>query len=114
METKVVNVKVAHIRPAYENLKEWMDDEKNVYIGRRGVVFVNKERFPKKDSIWANPYKIGKDGDRKEVLEKYEAYIRNKIEEEGLQNELKKLSGKNLGCWCYPEKCHGDILVKYI
>jgi hypothetical protein len=22
--------------------------------------------------------------------------------------------GKNLGCWCKPEKCHGDILIKII
>lgn len=44
---QVVNVKVAHIRPKYNNLKEWMEDENNEYVGRGGVVFVNGERFPK-------------------------------------------------------------------
>jgi hypothetical protein len=43
----VVNVKVKHIRPEYANLKEWTSDLNNVYIGRRGIVFVNKERYPK-------------------------------------------------------------------
>jgi hypothetical protein len=27
---------------------------------------------------------------------------------------LKKLKNKVLGCWCYPEKCHGDILIKIL
>lgn len=42
----VVNVKVAFIRPEYQNLKEWMQDNKNVYIGRKGIVFVDGKRFP--------------------------------------------------------------------
>lgn len=25
-----------------------------------------------------------------------------------------ELEGKNLGCWCKPEACHGDILVELI
>ncbi len=28
---KIVNVKVKFIRPQYENLSEWMEDENNVY-----------------------------------------------------------------------------------
>lgn len=30
----VVNVKVGNIRPKYSNLREWMEDPTNVYIGR--------------------------------------------------------------------------------
>merc|ERR1712232_583390 len=54
-----------------------------------GVVFVKsssengksekKERFPKKSSIFANPFKVGKDGTRDEVLELYETWIRGKF-----------------------------------
>jgi hypothetical protein len=29
-------------------------------------------------------------------------------------NQLIKLKGKNLGCWCKPDKCHGDILLEII
>ncbi len=115
MEDLIKNVKVANIRPKYENLQSWCEDENNVYIGRRGVVFIDNKRYPQNDSIWCNPYKIGKDGDRDEVIAKYEIYIRNKLEKEPMmKEELKKLKNKNLGCWCSPDKCHGDVLLKIL
>ena len=70
-------------------------DEYDVYIGR--------------GSKWGNPYVIGKDGNRNQVIEKYEEYIRNKPE---LLDSLCELVGKKLGCFCFPKKCHGDILIK--
>lgn len=111
----VVNVKVKNIRPKYQNLKEWIEDKNNEYIGRNGIVFIDKERYPKIASIWCNPYKIGKDGDRDMVIEKYEKYIKDKIEkDDNMRIKLLELKDKTLGCWCYPEKCHGDILIKLI
>lgn len=109
----VVNVKVKYIRPQYKNLAEWMADTNNVYIGRKGVVFINGERFPKQDSIWANPFKIGQLS-REEVIQKYEIYIRQKIKDEHLENDILQLNGKQLGCWCTPDFCHGDILIKIL
>jgi Domain of unknown function (DUF4326) len=29
-----------------------------------------------------------------------------------LLNQLHELKDKTLGCWCKPEKCHGDVLVE--
>jgi hypothetical protein len=117
----VINVKVANLRksePRRENLREWMKDEENVYIGRAGIVFIDNVRFPKESSIWANPYKVGdKKGqyEREESLRLYENYIREKIKgSESMKEELLKLKGKNLGCWCKPEGCHGDILMKIL
>jgi hypothetical protein len=111
----VVNVKVNHIRPEYNNLKEWMDDPSNVYIGRKGIVFVNNERFPKENSKFCNPFKVGKDGTLDEVVEKFEKYIQEKIKSgEIKKEELIELHGKKLGCWCKPNKCHGDVLLKII
>lgn len=112
----VVNVKVAHIRPkGYHDLSEWMKNPEHVYIGRRGAVFLNingaKQRFPEKSSEWANPFTVKKHGDR--CLELYEEWLIDKLEKDGT-DELKKLKNKVLGCWCYPNKCHGDILKKYI
>ena len=69
--TLVCNVKVKNIRPEYDNLKEWMYNSDNVYIGRKGIVFIDGERFPKSDSIWANPFKINDEDDRNIVLKKY-------------------------------------------
>ena len=66
----VVNCKVQYIRPKYNNLKEWMNDPNNIYIGR-GVVFIDKKRFPAQASKFANPYKVGKHRTREEVINKY-------------------------------------------
>ena len=130
----VKNVKVQYIRKEknskgeyYRDLKHWMEDENNVYVGRRGIVFIkdeegNKKRFPPENSVWCNPFKVkknkneAKDGDnRDEIVSKFEVYMRNMLEEnEELKTEFMKLKGKNLGCWCKPERCHGDILIKLL
>lgn len=113
--TTVVCVKVDSIRPQYENLAEWCKDPNNAYIGRKGVVFINKERYPKQDSLFANPYKVGKDGDREQVLAKYRVYLERCFLNGVISvKHLLALKGKNLGCWCKPDKCHGDILVELI
>lgn len=118
----VTNVKVKYIRPKYKCLKDWMDDPNNAYIGRAGVVFIDKKRFPVDQSTWANPFKIGRDGNRDQVISKYKEYIEKRIENEPeLKKELMDLEGKRLGCWCVsPESsecenklvCHGQILVQ--
>lgn len=69
----------------------------DIYIGR--------------GSKWGNPFVIGKDGNRKEVIEKYEQYIMKRPD---LLNDLHELKGKVLGCWCAPLPCHGDVLVKLV
>lgn len=69
----------------------------DIYIGR--------------GSIWGNPFEIGKDGNREEVIIKYESYIRNN---QDLLNKLPTLVGKTLCCYCSPLPCHGDILIKLI
>lgn len=112
--TSVVNVKVINIRPKYNNLEEWINDKNNVYIGRKGVIFINNVRYPKENSIWHNPFKIDENNDRISVIKKYKKYIIKKINDENLLDELMKLKNKKLGCWCSPEACHGDVLKKLI
>lgn len=118
MSTKVVNVKVKHIRPKYKNLKEWCADPKNVYIGRGGIVFIEgkdgkKRRYPPDDSLFANPFKVG--DNRESAIEKYRRHIQEKLSSEEITNEdLDNLRGKNLGCWCKPDGCHGDVLLEIL
>ncbi len=76
-----------------------------VYIGR-----ANKQ-YGLEESQWANPYKIGKDGTRQEVIEKYRAYIKGRPD---LLASLSDLEGQPLGCWCSPEPCHGDVLIELL
>ncbi len=74
------------------------------------VVHCNKEPYDVyigRGSRWGNPFRIGKDGTRDEVLEKYRQYI---LANPDLILHLPELLGKTLGCWCKPLRCHGDIL----
>lgn len=126
MTTCLCDVHVDNIRPyGYNNLREWMSDSRNVYIGRRGVILLNSRRFPEENSLWHNPYKVGKDGDLKQVLNMYYEYITRKIRDENLYEELRKLKGKCLGCWCVGRNilknndtceimCHGQLLMYLI
>lgn len=69
----------------------------DVYIGR--------------PSIWGNPFKIGDDGTREEVIEKYRDFLLNSPE---LLAKIQQLKGKTLGCYCKPMKCHGDVIVEIL
>ena len=60
-------------------------------------------------SKWGNPYIIGKDGTREEVINKYREYVLSKQE---LIGALTELDGKVLGCFCVPQRCHGEVLIE--
>jgi len=90
-QTKAVNIKKGH--------------KFDVYIGRNG----------KGRSILGNPYSIGIDGDREEVIRKY-AYdfiLKWKTEPE-FRDAVMVCEGKRLGCFCKPELCHGDVIITFL
>lgn len=58
---------------------------------------------------WGNPFVMGRDGDRAEVIEKYRKWI---LTQPRLLGKIKTLKGKTLGCWCSPAACHGDVLAE--
>lgn len=67
-----------------------------VYIGR--------------GSDFGNPFKIGIDGNRDQVCEKFERYVMSKPEL--IAKVKQELRGKNLLCFCKPLRCHGDTLIR--
>jgi len=80
-------------------------------INFKNKKFVEEEVFIGRGSIWGNPFKIGKDGTRSEVIAKFERYLAtNKV----LLKALPSLADKTLVCFCKPKPCHGDVLVKWI
>ena len=81
-------------RTVVVNMRE---EDFEVYIGR--------------PSKWGNPFVIGKDGTRKEVIAKYREYI---MARKDLLDSLNELEGKRLGCFCAPLACHGDVLVELV
>lgn len=78
----------------------------DVYIGRAWNI--GGWSLPK--SKWANPFCVKKHG-RDQALELYKQHILSNPE---LVNSLHELKGKVLGCWCKPEKCHGDVLIELL
>lgn len=58
---------------------------------------------------WGNPFEIGKDGTRREVIAKYREWI---LQQPQLLAALPQLRNKVLGCWCAPLECHAEILVE--
>lgn len=80
MSTRVVNVR--HEKP-------------DIFIGR--------------PSPWGNPFVIGRDGTREEVIAKYRVWITQSPQR---LNSVSLLKGKSLGCFCFPLACHGDVLVE--
>ncbi len=82
------------------------DEPYDIYIGR--------------GSKWGCPYTIIKDrptlaseivDSKEEALSKYKEYVLTSPE---LMESLDELEGKVLGCFCKPEKCHGDILLELL
>lgn len=60
-------------------------------------------------SIWGNPFKVGRDGSRAEVIARYEEWIRT---QPALLARLPELRGRTLACWCWPLPCHADVLAR--
>ena len=70
-----------------------------------------------------NPYHIGKDGNRAEVIEKYRQYLIKKIQNKDpiilkALNEIKEYEKDfyvaTLLCHCRPLACHGDIIKEIL
>jgi hypothetical protein len=87
------------------------------------LVNLNKEPYDVyigRGSKWGCPYTIIKDrptlakeivDTKEEALSKYKEYVLSSPE---LMESLDELEGKVLGCFCKPEKCHGDILLELL
>lgn len=80
-------------------------------MGKTRVVHCRKDKhdiYIGRPSKWGNPFSIGKDGTRSEVIRKYEDWI---LSNDELMKDIHELEGKVLGCWCRPRACHGDVLA---
>ena len=103
----IINVRKTKLKErGISDFMEWKSRPNTVYIGRNMSFYV-KGTYKSK---WANPYSVKKYG-REEALRLYEDHIRNDL---ALYNSLSELRDKELGCWCYPDPCHGNILLKLL
>lgn len=101
---QVVNIRKAELNKRHiANFQEWTKLPNTLYIGRNMEYYVPGTIKSK----WHNPYSVQKYG-LDTCLQLYENHIMNS----NLKDDLHELEGKELGCWCKPNKCHGDILIK--
>ena len=69
----------------------------------KGAVYMGR------GSKWGNPYRIGLDGTRAEVIEKYHEWFAQQIGAGHLDPE--EVRGKDGICYCAPQPCHGDVVL---
>ena len=104
--TTLVNLKKKELnKMGYRDFEEWQNaSPDHVYIGRNMSLYV-KGAFGSK---WGNPFKKGRVD---YILERYAQHVRD---DPALYNSLMELDGKVLGCWCTPEPCHGNVLIRLV
>jgi hypothetical protein len=75
-----------------------------VYIGRPHVL--------------GNPFQLHNprdEEDRRRVIEEYRAWFLEQISvDEKLQSAVEAVRGRDLGCWCAPRACHGDVIIEWL
>ena len=71
--------------------------------------------FIGRPSKFGNPFIIGRDGTRSEVIEKYRHYLDRAIASGFITvEEILALKGERLGCFCAPHRCHGEVIIEKI
>jgi len=99
------------------------------YTARPGerAAYIGRANGARPASPLANPYHIGKDGTRDEVIWSYRGWLSDQLQHEWdarqtqpdsaspVSDELKRLQSVDvLLCYCAPEACHGDVLIEVI
>ena len=71
-----------------------------------GAVYVGRP------SIWGNPFREGVHGTHEEVIKLYHQWLKDPDQTKLVRAMKNELQGCDLVCWCKPEPCHGDIILK--
>ena len=109
LELESVDYKAMYIRDVNNYIGVYEDGSQKVY-NKKSNNIPSDAVYIGRPSKFGNPFEIGKDGNREEVIYKYHHWI---LQQPELLNAVKEeLKGKNLVCWCAPEGCHGDVLLK--
>ncbi len=93
-------------------------------VGFLGInkIYIGRNSYVSKGSILNNKFKIGQDGNREGVVEKYRIWLWQEYKKKsGVYQELVRIKDKvikgeevELVCWCSPQKCHGDVIKKCV
>ena len=105
MKPYVQVAQVIHIKDMQGSAAMYVCCKTSHDLLKKHVVIVDRT------SPWGNPFVIGRDGDRAEVIEKYRQWL---FENPLRDAEVRYLFGKHLVCHCAPEPCHADVLLRYV
>lgn len=94
-------------------------NSKGEYIGRENKTYGVRE------SPLANPFPLKKESERDGVIDQYRDWLESVLTVDGEDNpvrielnRLKKIyrdTGElNLVCWCFPRRCHGEVIREVI
>jgi hypothetical protein len=95
---------------------------KGEYIGRENKTFGVNE------SPLANPFALKRESERDGVIEEYRVWLEDNLYHRlrsfsaaSIRNEIERLkkiyvdTGElNLVCWCFPRRCHGEVIREII
>lgn len=79
-----------------------------------GVRYIGRAFAGWPESPFHNPFHVGRDGTRAEVLAKFIEYWYAPEQAALRMAALQFSENEILGCWCRPLSCHGDIIVGYV
>ena len=87
-----------------------------------GIVYVGRRCQGWQGSVLGNPFRIGVDGNREEVIRKYQDWLKKKLEtdprvQSAIMNLVWMLYGGErvrLGCWCAPLPCHAEVIKSVV
>lgn len=110
MPTQIVNIK--------------KDKKYDVYCGRgKGKCWNPLNCLVGEDGWLGNPIVLGQTcficndvhKQNGETLKCYEIYLRKRLNDNFyFSKKFYELKGKKLGCYCHPEPCHVDIMIKIL
>lgn len=68
-------------------------------------------------SIVGNPFPLTdprNETERAAVIERYREWFHEQIKNPEFRAEVEQLRGRDLGCWCAPRACHGDVILDWL
>lgn len=87
------------------NMRNNPTDEVDFYIGDK----TDSTNF--EVSQFRNPFDKAEKGRDGAVTHYMIYFYRRYLSEVEFRESVHGLEGKTLGCWCYPRRCHGEVIV---
>jgi hypothetical protein len=102
-QTRVANIRSQRTfeRPTYGARPAGRVDPRSVPPGAHGFL--------------GNPFLMGPDGTREDVVNKFRAYFHQRLEDDpAFYTAVRNLRGRTLLCFCKPRDCHLDVVAEWL